>query len=142
MFKIEYRAVIKFLTKEGVLPTAIKQRLDAVYGKASPSFSTVKEWARQFRLGREIIQDEERVGRPADMTTEENVNFVKMEVMKNHQVRVKELASKTGLSNTTIRRILNRNLNLTKISAGWVKHGLGITKKKKSLLKMTTKKKN
>jgi hypothetical protein len=37
MFKIEYRAVIKFLTKEGESPAEIKQRLDAVYGESSPS---------------------------------------------------------------------------------------------------------
>jgi len=43
MSKVEYRAVIKFLTKEGLAPAAIKQRLDGVYGEASPSYSTVKE---------------------------------------------------------------------------------------------------
>jgi hypothetical protein len=43
MFKLEYRAVIKFLTKEGESPAEIKRRLDAVYGESSPSYSTVKE---------------------------------------------------------------------------------------------------
>jgi hypothetical protein len=33
MFKIECRAVIKFLTKEGKSPAEIKKRLDAVYGE-------------------------------------------------------------------------------------------------------------
>ena len=61
MSKVEYRAVIKFLTKEGLAPTAIK-RLDGVYGEASPSYSTVKEWAKQFRLGRESVT--RPVGRP------------------------------------------------------------------------------
>ena len=42
MSKVEYRAVIKFLTKEGLAPAAIKQRLDGVYGEASASYSTVK----------------------------------------------------------------------------------------------------
>jgi hypothetical protein len=45
MFKIEYSAVIKFLTKEGKHPAEIKQRLVAVYEESSPSYSTVKEWA-------------------------------------------------------------------------------------------------
>jgi hypothetical protein len=43
IFKIEYRAVIKFLTKEGKCPAEIKQHLDAVYGESSSSYSTVKE---------------------------------------------------------------------------------------------------
>jgi hypothetical protein len=55
MSKIEYRAVIKF---------AIKQRLDGVYGETSPLYSTVKEWAKQFYLGRESVEDEAREGRP------------------------------------------------------------------------------
>jgi hypothetical protein len=58
MFKIEYRAVIKFLTKEGKSPAEIIQSLDAVYGETSLSYSTVKEWAKQFRLGRETIEDD------------------------------------------------------------------------------------
>jgi hypothetical protein len=43
MFKIEYRTVIKFLTKEGKSPAEIKKRLDVVYGESSPSYSTVKD---------------------------------------------------------------------------------------------------
>jgi len=49
MSKVEYRAVIKFLNKEGLAPAAVKQRLDSIYGEASPSCSTVKEWAKQFQ---------------------------------------------------------------------------------------------
>ena len=52
MSKIEYRAVTKFLSKEGFVPAAIKQRLDGVYSEASPSYSKVKEWAKQCHLGR------------------------------------------------------------------------------------------
>ena len=69
MSKVEYRAVIKFLTKEGLAPAAIKQRLDGVYGEASPSYSTVNEWAKQFRIGRESVEDELRQGRPVEVVT-------------------------------------------------------------------------
>jgi len=54
--KVEYRAVIKFFSKEGLAPAAIKQQLDGVYGEASPSYSTVKVWAKQFCLGRESVK--------------------------------------------------------------------------------------
>jgi len=60
MLKVEYRTVIKFLSKEGLATAVIKQRLDGLYGEAPPSYSTVKEWAKQFRLGRESVQDEPR----------------------------------------------------------------------------------
>jgi hypothetical protein len=56
MSNVKYRAVIKFLSKEGLAPAAIKQRLDGMYGEASPSYSTVKERAIQFCLLRESVK--------------------------------------------------------------------------------------
>lgn len=42
MFKIEYWAVIKLFYKKGFTQVQIKESLDCVYGKSSPSY-TVKE---------------------------------------------------------------------------------------------------
>jgi hypothetical protein len=52
------RSLIKFLTK---------QRMHNVYGDSSPSFTTVKEWSKLFRLGRNSIEDDPRQGRPAEV---------------------------------------------------------------------------
>ena len=71
MSKVKYRAIMKFLSKEGLAPAAIKQCMDGMYGEASASYSTVKEWAKQFRLGRDSIEDEPREGRPVEVVTEE-----------------------------------------------------------------------
>jgi hypothetical protein len=60
MFKIEYRAVIKFLTKEGKNPSEIKQRLDAVYGESFPSYSTVKEWAKENTLKMILVKADQQ----------------------------------------------------------------------------------
>jgi len=60
MSKVQYRTVTNFLSKEGLAPAVIKQRLDGVYGEASLSYSTVKEWAKQFCLEREGVEDEPR----------------------------------------------------------------------------------
>ncbi|XP_031635483.1 histone-lysine N-methyltransferase SETMAR-like [Contarinia nasturtii] len=66
MDKIEYRAVIKFLTKEGVTPKDINDRLRAVYGVLAPSYATVKLWAKQFKWGRESLEDDPHTGRPIE----------------------------------------------------------------------------
>src|SRR5258705_13842770 len=98
MLKIEYRAVIKFLTKEGLTPSAIKQRLDGVYREASPSLSTVKKWAKQFRLGQESVEDAPREGRPVAVLTAENVSLVEQEMLQDRRLKVKELSARLGLS--------------------------------------------
>ena len=51
MDKIEYRAVIKFFVKEGLTPNEIYSKFIKVYGDSSPSLSTVKKWAAEFKLG-------------------------------------------------------------------------------------------
>ena len=38
-------------------------------GKESP-YRTVKEWAAEFRRGRESIEDDEQPGRPKEATTD------------------------------------------------------------------------
>jgi hypothetical protein len=50
MDKIEYRAVIKFFVKEGVMPNEIHSKFIKVYGDCSPSFSTIKKWTAEFNL--------------------------------------------------------------------------------------------
>jgi len=37
----------------------------------------VKEWAKQFCLGRKIVEDEPREGQPVEMVTEENIAILK-----------------------------------------------------------------
>jgi len=52
MDKIEYRAVIKLFVKEGLTPNEIHLQFIKVYGGSSPSFSTIKKWAAEFKRGR------------------------------------------------------------------------------------------
>lgn len=120
MLKIEYRAVIKFLVLEGKYPQEIKERLDAVYGNSSPSYSTVKDWARQFRMGRESIEDEPRSGRPVEVMTPETIALVEEEVLSDRRLKAKEIAARLELSKTTVLRILHEHLNMNKVSARWV----------------------
>jgi transposase len=117
MFKIKYRTVIKFLTKEGESPIEIKQRLDAVYEEYSPSHSTVKEWAKQFRLGKEPIEDDPRHNRQAEALTPATIALVQVEVLQDRRLKTKEISARCGLSKTTVLRILHDHLVMNKVSA-------------------------
>lgn len=120
MFKIEYRAVIKFLTLQGQSPSEVFEQLKGVYGERSPSYDIVKRWAREFRLGRESIADEPRPGRPIAESSDRDVAAVSKLVTEDRRLKVREIAYETGLPPTTVHRILTEELGLRKLYAKWV----------------------
>jgi len=69
MDKIKYRAVIKFFVKEGLTPNEIHSKFIKVYWDSSPSFSTIKKWAADFKCGRTSLESDPREGRSKSATT-------------------------------------------------------------------------
>lgn len=81
MTKIEYRTIIKFLTKEKQIPLQTKQLLDGVYGEAFPSYSPIRE-AKRFKV-------DERPSRLADVLTPKKIAVVEELVQSDHHLKVK-----------------------------------------------------
>jgi histone-lysine N-methyltransferase SETMAR len=131
MSNIEYRAVIKFLTKESLTPTQINERMRAVYGDSCPSFATIKHWSKLFRWGRESLEDDPRAGGPTTVTTTENIEFVEQIVLSDRRLKAKEIAAQTGISKTSVLRILHEHLGMSKISARWVPKLLSAVQKQR-----------
>ena len=80
---IEFRAVIKFLTKEGTKAKEIHWRTADVYGDSSPKYSTVAKWSAEFKSGRDSLEDDPRPGRPADVICQEMTDHVERHVLNN-----------------------------------------------------------
>lgn len=118
--KIEHRAVIKFLTKQGKSQKIILEEMVAVYQDSAPSLSTVQKWSSEFKRGRESIEDDSRSGGPISATTEENVKKIEKIVLDDARIKIKMLAAMTNLSVGTIHAILHDHLNLSKVCARWV----------------------
>jgi AraC-like DNA-binding protein len=93
-----------------------------VYGESSPSYSTAKEWAKQFRLGRKFIEGDPRQGRPAEALIPETIALVQEEVLQDRRLKTKEISARCGLSKTTVLRILHDHLGMNKVSARWVQN--------------------
>ena len=116
---IEFRAVIKFLTKEGAKAKEIHWRMADVYGDSSPKYSTVAKWSAEFKRGRDSLEDDPRPGHPADVISQEMIDRVERLVLNNRRIKVAELASECGISNGSVYTIINEHLGMSKVSARW-----------------------
>ena len=96
---IEFRAVIKFLTKEGAKAKEIHRHMVDVYGDSSRKNSTVANWSAEFKRGRDSLEDDPRPGCPADVISQEMIDRIDRLVLNNCQIKVAELASECGISN-------------------------------------------
>ena len=85
---IEFRAVI--ITKEGAKAKEIHWRTADVYGDSSPKYSTVAKWSAEFKRGRDSLEDDPRPGRPADVISQEIIDWltVGQGLLSLQQVRV------------------------------------------------------
>jgi hypothetical protein len=59
--------VIKFLTKEGISPQNIHERLVNVYKDQSPSYATVKKLAAEIKRDIDSIEEDPRCRRPVEV---------------------------------------------------------------------------
>ena len=71
LLDLEQRSLIKFLTKEGKKPKETLERMVTVYRESAPSYYKVKFWSKQFKWGRESIEDGPHTGRSVEATSEE-----------------------------------------------------------------------
>ena len=123
---IEFRAVIKFLTKEDAKAKEINRRMADVYGDSSPKYSTVAKWSAEFKRGRDSLEDDPRPCHPADVISQETTDRVERLVLNNRRLKVAELASECGISNGSVYTIIHEHLGLIKLSARWVPRNLNM----------------
>jgi len=107
MDKIEYRAVIKFFVKEGLTSNEIPSKFIKVYGESSPSFSTIKKWAAQFKYGHTSLEDDPREGCPKSAMTPEIIEQVHDMVLDDQWMKVREIAETIGISKEHVGYILH-----------------------------------
>jgi transposase len=127
MDKIEYRAVIKFFVKEGLTPNEIRSRFINVYGDSSPSFSTIKKWAAEFKRGRTSLEDDPCEGRPKNGTTPEIIEKAHDMILDDLRMKVREMSETIDISKERVGYILHEELDLKKFCARSYRDKIGTT---------------
>ena len=83
------------------------------------SYSSVKEWAKQFHLGRESVEDKPREGQSMEVVTEENIRQIEEELLSDRRLKLKEISVRLEIPKTTVIWIIREHLHM-KVSARWV----------------------
>jgi len=117
MDKIEYRAVIKFFVKEGLMPKEIHSKFIKVYGDSSPLFSTIKKWAAEFKRSRTSLDNDPHEGRPKSATTPEIIEQLHDMVLDDRRMKVREIAETISISKEHVGYILHEELDMKKLCA-------------------------
>jgi transposase len=117
MDKTEYRAVIKFFVKEGLTPNEIHSKFTKVYGDSSPSFSTIKKWAAEFKCGCTSLENDQREGHPKSATTPEIIEQVHNVVLDDWRMKVRDIAETIGISKELVGYFLHKELLMKKLCA-------------------------
>ena len=119
LMTIAQRVVIKFLTNENG-PNEIWRRLRAQYGKSTLSKTQVKFWHKEFRGGRDAVQNTSHQRRPRTSTTPENIAVVRDLIEGNCRLTVVEICQELGISYGSVQSIIKTELQFQKILAQWV----------------------
>ncbi|UYV74621.1 hypothetical protein LAZ67_12000310 [Cordylochernes scorpioides] len=94
--------------------------LNKAFPNNAPKRTTVFEWHSRFKAGRISIEDDPRQGRPTFQRTDENVQKITDLIKENPRTTLLELEQDTGISKTTIGRIVTEDLRLKKTPAKFI----------------------
>jgi len=115
---VEYqRSYIKIETLRGKNPTEFHSALCEVCGEQTVDRSTVSGWATRFCEGHVTINDDQKPGRLKTSTDEQSVKLVADFLAQDRRATCKEISQATGISPTSVFRILTNYLQKRKICA-------------------------
>ncbi len=72
----------------------------------------VFEWARWFKEGRRSVYDNEQSGTPVTVTTNVNVNHLRILITTDLHLTTRMLLVELGINRETIRQLLQDNLHM------------------------------
>ena len=112
--RVEQRSVIKFLVKQGATPIQCWRQLQAVYGNRSLGKTQTRAWHKMFKQGDldTAVKDKPRSGRGQSGRSPVNIQAIQAQVEQDRCQSVREIAAETGISCSTVQRILRKDLRL------------------------------
>ena len=116
----QLRACAYMLHKNSCTAKDAKQSLDTAFGKHAPASRTVRLWFKQFREGRQSLNDLPRSGRPATAVVEENIAAVQKLIEEDPHIPVRKMRSILKIGTAAILSIVHDKLRFRKLCTRWV----------------------
>jgi len=107
--------------------------LKLVYGDAAVTMKTVYKWFERFHNGCELVEDEERSGRPSTSKTQENFERVSEMIQSNKQLNIWEISEDMNIYYGSVQNILTGDLNMRRVSAKFVPRFFTVKQKQQRL---------
>nr|CAI5823570.1 unnamed protein product [Callosobruchus analis] len=90
------------------------------YGDAALSKTRVYEWFSRFKNKEMSIEDQYRSGRPSTSRTDENVKTINALVREDRRRTIDQLCEMSGISWSSVQRILSEDLHMRRVAAKFV----------------------
>jgi hypothetical protein len=120
----EQRVAIQFCFKAGLSATETLVLVQKADGNKALNRSNVFRMYSRFRDGRELVEDNERGGRPKSDRTEVNIAAGTDMVKNDRRIASRMIAESLNIPKTVGLRILKEDLGKRKLCARFVPHSL------------------
>ena len=91
--------------------------MQETFGNKFMSKTRIKEWYNRFKGGRIFVDSDSCSGRPSTTKKLDNIERVRLAIEGDRRLTVRELQNDLGIPKTTVRKILNKILGMTRVCA-------------------------
>jgi hypothetical protein len=106
----EQRVAIKFCFKTGLSATETLKLVQKAYENEAVNRTNVFRLYSRFRDGKELVEDDERGGRPKSTRTEVNIAAVANLLKNDRRIASRMIAESLNIPKTVVLRILKEDL--------------------------------
>lgn len=118
----KFRSIIKFFVEKGESLSDTFMEIQNVYGDESPNYGYVKRWHREFRLGRQSVENAPRSGRPLEIDFSGLKGPVTRRIQEDRTISIEMIASEFDLSYSSAWKLIRRELGYKKLTTTWIPH--------------------
>ncbi len=122
--KTKQQIVVKFLVKAGKTNAEIKTLVSSVFEEGTLSRSKLYEWIGHFREGWEAVLDDEREEHPRMACKPSVIAHIETEIDADCRRTFRGVVTVTSASHKSVRTVLWKDLNMSKVSPHFIPHGL------------------